>query len=286
MVSLLSKLDQPRAKLPAANYAEQICRLLSSMMEAAIADQRIHANPCRAKGIRRPKNTTVPAVAWEPERVTALRCAVPARERVAVALGAGLGLRAGEIFGLSPDDIDDGAGVVHVRRQVRKVRGQLVFSLPKRGKLRDVPIAPELAHLLRAYLAEFPAHTVTLPWTTPGGTPTTHTLFLTRPNGTAWHSSAWDYHVWAPAFRQSGTTKRPRIDGLHALRHTYASTLLANGVSIRELATYLGHEKLSSTLEIYTHMLPSSHQRAQAAISGYLRDTITSPDTSDGLHAA
>ncbi|MCA1190077.1 MULTISPECIES: site-specific integrase [unclassified Saccharopolyspora] len=285
-VTVRDWLDWMRTEGVSENYAEQLFRLLSGMLESAVSDKLIHANPCRSKGISRPKNTTVPAVAWENERVMGIRQSIPERERIAVDIGIGLGLRAGEIFGLSPDDIDDGAGVVHVRRQVRKVRGQLVFSLPKRDKLRDVPIAQDQADALRAYLAAFPARTVTLPWKTPGGKPATHTLVLTRPGGTAWHSSAWDYHVWAPAFRQSGTTKRPRIDGLHALRHTYASILLANGVSIRELATYLGHEKLSFTLEIYTHMLPSSHQRAQAAVSGYFRNTLTGPDTSDGLHAA
>lgn len=270
------------------NYAEALYRTLSGMLESAVSEKLIHNNPCRAKGISRPRHKTAPAVAWDPERLTAIREAVPDRERIAVDLGVGLGLRFGEILGLSPDDVDDTAGVVHVRRQVRKVKGSgaLVFSLPKRGKLRDVPLSPDLAALLQAYLAAFPAQPVTLPWKHPGGQPVTHTVFLSRPGGRTWDASGWSYHVWDPTFRRAGLTKRRRIDGIHALRHTYASLLLADGVSVRELATYLGHDKLSFTLEIYTHMLPSSHQRAQAAVTGFLRNHIAAQPPADGLQAA
>jgi integrase len=49
---------------------------------------------------------------------------------------------------------------------------------------------------------------------------------------------------------------------MHALRHYYASVLLADGVSIRELAEYLGHSDPGFTLRTYIHMLPDSHERA------------------------
>ena len=59
-----------------------------------------------------------------------------------------------------------------------------------------------------------------------------------------------------------------RRDGMHALRHYYASVLLAEGVSIRELAEYLGHSDPGFTLRTYIHMLPDSHERAIKAIDG------------------
>jgi len=53
---------------------------------------------------------------------------------------------------------------------------------------------------------------------------------------------------------------------MHALRHFYASTLLARAVSIKELADYLGHSDPGFTLRTYTHLVPSSHQRAREAV--------------------
>ncbi|MGH3515219.1 MAG: tyrosine-type recombinase/integrase [Pseudonocardiaceae bacterium] len=52
---------------------------------------------------------------------------------------------------------------------------------------------------------------------------------------------------------------------MHALRHFYASTLLARGDTIKELADYLGHSDPGFTLRTYTHLLPSSHEQARRA---------------------
>lgn len=53
-----------------------------------------------------------------------------------------------------------------------------------------------------------------------------------------------------------------REHGMHALRHYYASVLLADGVSVREFASYLRHTDPRFTLQVYAHMLPGSHDRA------------------------
>lgn len=53
---------------------------------------------------------------------------------------------------------------------------------------------------------------------------------------------------------------------MHALRHHYASVLLDAGESVRALADYLGHSDPGFTLRVYTHLMPSSEDRARAAI--------------------
>ena len=57
---------------------------------------------------------------------------------------------------------------------------------------------------------------------------------------------------------------------MHALRHYFASITLADGVNIKELAEYLGHSNPGFTLRLYTHMLPSSHERARKAVDSRL----------------
>lgn len=51
-----------------------------------------------------------------------------------------------------------------------------------------------------------------------------------------------------------------------ALRHYFASITLADGVNIKELSEYLGHHDPGFTLQMYTHMLPSSYDRARQAV--------------------
>ena len=43
--------------------------------------------------------------------------------------------------------------------------------------------------------------------------------------------------------------------------------MLAGGVSIKELAEYLGHADPAFTLRVYAHLLPSSHDRARTVIN-------------------
>ncbi|MGW0520289.1 hypothetical protein [Crossiella sp. NPDC003009] len=41
--------------------------------------------------------------------------------------------------------------------------------------------------------------------------------------------------------------------------------MLAQGVSIKELAEYLGHSSEAFTLKTYVHLMPSSYTRARLA---------------------
>jgi integrase len=56
----------------------------------------------------------------------------------------------------------------------------------------------------------------------------------------------------------------------HALRHTHASQLIAQGVDIVTISKRLGHAKPSVTLAIYAHMFTSDDRKAAAAINAAL----------------
>jgi integrase len=243
---------------------------LSAVLASAVADGLIPANPCQSAAVKRPRVPTRRVQPWTAERVTAVRSALPSRFRAIVDLGSGLGLRQGEIFGISPDDIDwlrPGGAVVHVRRQVRQVGGAFVFSPPKDGKERDVPLADPVAMALSAHLAAHPAARVTLPWGTPDGKPVTVALMVTSPAGTAVAKSTFN-RVWRTALRRAGVTpSREMGTGCHALRHYFASMLLHGGVDIKAVSEYLGHHSAAFTLSVYVHLMPTADDRAREAIS-------------------
>ncbi len=249
------------------NYKAVLFDIVSGILQSAVDDKLIRENHCHAKSVRRPERRSPKVVIWKSDRLPAVRRGMTPRHEIAAPMGAGLGLRQSEIMGFSPElDIDRDGMVVHVQRQVRVVAGTLMFALPKRGKDRYAPIAPPLLAEIDAYCELFAPVEVTLPWGRPDGELVTIPLLITRPSREAYSGDLFTKVAWLPAFRAAGLEYRPRIDGMHALRHLYASVLLARGVSVKELADYLGHADPGFTLKVYTHLLDDSHERARVAI--------------------
>jgi integrase len=52
----------------------------------------------------------------------------------------------------------------------------------------------------------------------------------------------------------------------HSLRHVFASSLLAQGVPITDIAEWLGHRSIQITYGIYGHLVPSAWGRATEAL--------------------
>jgi integrase/recombinase XerD len=65
------------------------------------------------------------------------------------------------------------------------------------------------------------------------------------------------------AWKDSGVKTKATI---HTLRHSYATHLLEEGVSIRYVSQYLGHATLEQTL-VYTHLTAVSESQTQAALA-------------------
>ena len=155
------------------------------------------------------------------------------------------------------------------------VRNRLVFALPKGRKTRDVPLPDSVATDLAAHLAAFPPAAVTLPWEQPGGELVTVRLVFSTEQHTPVRRSHFGEHIWRSALVAAGI-EPSRVNGLHALRHFYASVLLDAGESIKALSEYLGHSDPGFTLRTYTHLMPSSEQRTRQAVDRVLAGEVTS----------
>jgi integrase len=245
------------------SYVRTLFASLSAALNAAVTDGLITRNPCIS--VKPPKASQGRVQPWTGDQVGAVRQYLPARYRTLADLGAGLGLRQGEAFGLAVDDVDFLHRVVHVRRQVRILGTRMTFAPPKGGKERDIPLPESVALRLSAHIAAHPPVPVELPWKVPDGRPVTVRLLFTESGGAALHRSSFNAVAWQPALRGSGLPCT-RENGMHALRHYFASALLANGVDIRALAAYLGHHDPGFTLRTYVHLMPSSDDRMRQAV--------------------
>ena len=249
----------------APRTVHELVRLLSSILKAAVEDERIVKNPCRSSSIRVPKPDDKPLIPWTIEQIAAMRAALPVRYLPLITLATGLGMRQGETFGLAVDDIDFLRRTVTIRRQVTIIGSGLVFSLPKGRKVRSVPLPTSMADELAAYLQAFPGREVTLPWSTPDGRPTTARLLMTSREGGALNRNYINSYVWRPALKAAGLP-HVRDNMMHGGRHFYASLQLEHGISPRALADYLGHSDPAFMMRTYTHLMPESERKAMSAI--------------------
>ena len=133
------------------------------------------------------------------------------------------GLRVSEIVKLRPVDIDSDRMVIRVEQG-------------KGGKDRLVTLSDGLLRQLRAY------------WR--ASHPTGYLFPRYRPD--------WALSV-TTAQKAFGRSKRKagieKIGGIHALRHAYATHLLAGGLPVQQLQRLMGHRNIQSTLR-YVHWIP------------------------------
>jgi integrase len=254
---------QQRNVAPA--YRRVLFAHLSAVLSAAVDDERIARNPCKAASVKAPRLPAKKVKPWTREQVRAVRTALRARYRVVASLAAGCGLRHGEVFGLAVDEVAFLEHTIHVVWQIKIVRNRLVFALPKGRKTRDVPLPDSVATELASHIAAYPPQAITLPWETPDGDAVTARLLFSTEQRTAVRGNHFREHIWAPALAAAGM-EQSRENGLHALRHFFASVLLDAGESIKALSEYLGHSDPGFTLRTYTHLMPSSEQRTRQAI--------------------
>lgn len=252
-----------RASGQAQNYTRAIALHLSSMLSFAALKKYIPANPMKDNPLvtipGRGKRLVMP---YTQDQLSAITANLRHKYRIVTKTGSGLGLRIGEIFGLSPDDIH--GREMHIQRQVKELHrsNTVVFSLPKGEKTRVVPLPDSVA----AFLAELPTCLVTHPWVKADGKPVTVRLFMARKE--RGYGLKATTNAWNAAFVRAGLVRVPRVDTFHKLRHTYASRLLKAGVDIRTLAQYLGHDDPGFTLRTYCHFMSGDGDVARRAIDG------------------
>ena len=250
----------------AETYRRTIFANVSGVFTAAIDDELINKNPCNAGSVIKPRGEYPKVIPWTEERVHAVRAALGERYQVLVNLGAGCGLRQGEVFGLSPDDVDEEGGVIRVERQIKIVRSRTVLGLPKHRKKREIPLPASVLKAIKEHQKCFPPLQVTLPWEEPAGKPITVELLVYTREHKQLYRHSFNHYVWKPALRSAGIAAPSRAEGFHALRHFYASVLLDAGENIRALAEYLGHADPAFTLCTYTHLMPSRSERTRKAV--------------------
>lgn len=211
--------------------------------------------------IRIKRTAALPAVLVRAQVLLLLSCVKVSRFRAVLSLIYHCGLRVGEACRVEVTHLDRARGVLRI------VNG-------KGGKDREVPVSPEMFGRLTEW------------WKTHR-----HPRYLFPGVGRAWKEKYGSQkaalrEAKAPmsessvqmAMKLAVADARLKKKGVccHTLRHSYATHLLEEGVSLRQLQAYLGHSSIETTV-VYLHLTEVSEGKAREALSRLYAQTIPAP---------
>lgn len=242
--------------------------ILHRALADAVNDGRLAINPAdrsrppSAAAARAPEMQT-----WTSEQLrTFLEWCVSGDDAMQPAwlLLAMTGIRRGELLALRWRDVDFDGAALRIRRSVGVVKRfgdgeSLEVDAPKSGRMRSVDcdtvtLAALRAHRLRAAEIDL-------------GRVREDSLVFSTVEGQYLHPERFS-REWS---RRMTRFLAERPDGrrirLHDLRHTHATLLLQAGVHPKIVSERLGHSKVSITLDVYSHALPTLQKEAASRLS-------------------
>ncbi|MFF8876648.1 tyrosine-type recombinase/integrase [Streptomyces flaveolus] len=216
----------------------------------------------------------------DPEAVKALIATASPRYRALVRQAASTGLRQGELFGLEDEEP---AKTVTVKQQlIGPDKGVPYLGEPKtKQSYRAVPQGQSVVDEIEFHRKAFPPKVVHIEDRTNPRKPLWRhaRLLYTSETGGAIRRGSWA-RVWARNIKRanaylakSGSKVRvPEGTTLHDLRHFYASVLIKNGATPKQVQMRLGHAKPSITLNVYTHLWEAEEDRTADMMEAVLGD--------------
>lgn len=240
---------------------QYIHHILKAALNQAAKWEMIHSNPAIA--VDPPRVSKPPIQYWTPEQSKAFLAHVRDHRNYALyRLAITCGLRQGELLGLMWEDIQE--DYLSVRRSlVRGEGGSVHLSETKTSSgVRTVALGPEDQQALRAHRVKQAEERLQAGsfWDDYGlvfpsnvGTPMSHRNVLRQ-------------------FKKLAKEAELPPIRFHDLRHTCATLLLSAGVNPKVVQERLGHSRITTTIDTYSHLLPNMQKEAADALSAMLQD--------------
>ena len=233
--------------------------LLSGILETAVEYGYLSMNP--ARGVKFPEKELKEApVLFTAEDFVKLLEQLDEPYRTMARLIALTGLRIGELLAVRWRCLDLEIGTLSVRESVYEGK----FQSPKtRKSRRTMPLGPQIIvwlreHRLRAKRTE------------------SDDLVFGNRKGEPLRESKLLRNVLQPAAERAGLGRVT----WHQFRHIHSSLLNDLRVPVKIAQEQLGHSSISTTLNIYTHVVDASHRKAIEALERELFPTV--PKLPDG----
>jgi integrase len=238
-----------------ARVRQQVHALLRRALRDAVRRRTLTVNPLDAVYVpRAPRGKINPLTSRQVRKI--LKAARADRYEALFILGLTTGARQGELFGLLWGDVDLERGTIQIRRSQREVAGRIELVEPKTAKSRRrIALGANATLALRRHRERLGAipHPKARVFTARDGGPIRRSNFLRRD--------------WAALLKRA---KVAPISWKDATRHTMATLALAENVHPKLVQERLGHSRISTTLDIYSHAIPDLQEEAAATLDRFL----------------
>ena len=271
-------------------------RLISSILSQAARDRLVPCNVADRNYMKAPRLDHKEAAFLDDEQaqhVLELLETEPIKWKTAMYLLIYSGVRRGELLGLEWSDIDYENQVIHIRRTSQYVQHMgIITKSPKNDtSFRTIKLSKMMFDQLREYqqywqqlrsdLGDIWQNTITI--TLADGSKQNvpnDRLFIKEDSTPMNPDSITD---WTRKFVERNHL--PHFTP-HSLRHTHATLLIAEGVSIPTVSRRLGHSSIATTSKIYVHAIQSADEIASDLIENKLnpRKTTDEEETKDKKH--
>ncbi|GKX65601.1 tyrosine-type recombinase/integrase [Inconstantimicrobium mannanitabidum] len=234
-----------------------IYTLCNSIFERSIKLHLIQNNPC--KGVERPQRNKKQTDVLEVEEIPLLIKTLDLENEydymfyVAFRLTLELGLRRGELAGLTWEDISYGENVVSIHNNLIYNYGHTYMETTKtKGSTRTIYVSNELLEMLTQLnkRQEFKKNEYGEFYENNIFNDKSYDLVMRWDNGKYIHPMYYTNKI-KKVVAAAGIDKTIRF---HDLRHTNATLLIQQGVDFKTVQTRLGHEDINTTLNIYAHV--------------------------------
>lgn len=217
-------------------YLKTINNQLTAIFNYAVRYYDLPANPCRKAGSMG-KGKADEMLYWTKEEFNSfIEAIIDKRESyLAFMIMYWTGVRIGELLALTPMDIDLENNVIHINKSYQRLNRKDVITEPKTPRsIRDISIPDFLAEDISDYL---------------------DSLYNPDSEGRIFpFTKHFLENEMKRGCKESGV-KKIRI---HDLRHSHASLLVSLGFSPVEISDRLGHEKIETTIDTYSHLYPET----------------------------
>jgi integrase len=219
------------------SYLDRIQNMITALFNYAMDYFNLSENPCHKAGRMGKREVVVNF--WTKDEFDRILTAMEddPTAHVSFSLLYYSGIRFGEFLALTPTDFDFEKNTLDINKSLQRVKKQDVITPPKTPKsIRNIIIPDFVMNEVKDYMSK---------------------LYDIKDTDRVFpFTKSYINNAMARACKKSGV-KKIRI---HDIRHSHASYLINLGCAPLLISERLGHEKIQTTLNTYSHLYPNKHQ--------------------------